>query len=61
MNNVNTAKLLKITNEAIGSKLDGEQFKTKKRAVGEFFKVVELYERYLNGEIGMWFKTLSWM
>jgi hypothetical protein len=52
MNNVNVEQLDKITWEAIGNKLEGEQYTTKKRAVQEFFKVSKHYQRYRNGEYG---------
>ena len=53
MHNIDITRLEEITNLAIGSKLDSEGGRMKRRAVREFFKLAKQYERFANGEIGI--------
>jgi hypothetical protein len=53
MHNIDITRLEEITNLAIGSKLDNEGGRMKRRAVDEFFKLAKQYERFANGEIGI--------
>jgi hypothetical protein len=53
MHNIDITRLEEITNLTIGSRLDSNRGRMKRRAVDEFFKLAKQYESFTNGEMGI--------